>query len=227
MNRTSKIIVYSILLLLAILYKHGPSIKNTPDRTVRERPGYSPRPTTKSPSSTTNKLNEDVVELDKRFKDLDNLELPEIEPLYPLSVRPQNGTSPYDSHYGSGVYKQTDNSIEVTAPIQVDIVFLLKDLSTNQMIRNEFIRAGEIFTLTKVPYGRYKFYYTYGKGWSEEAPFKSKEGLGNFTRDEGLSTSDDPVDFEFNRGYYGTYTLKLQMVQNGNLETRKASENEI
>ena len=80
--------------------------------------------------------------------------------------------------------------------------------------------------MTKIPYGNYKFYYTYGKGWAEEAEFKSIQSAGNL-----------PLDMEFQKAMIGEILslngdttvpiLKLQLVSNFNLETESASEDEI
>ena len=143
------------------------------------------------------------------------------------SFQPDNGYSPYDEIYGAGIYHNTENSIQVTAPSQRDIVFLLKNLSTGRFIRNEFIKRGSTFSLTEIPYGDYKFYYTSGTSWSENESFKGQEGAGNFTFGYTITKSEDIKDFEFEKGYTGEYTLVLQMVENGNLESEPATEDEI
>ena len=103
----------------------------------------------------------------------------------------------------------------------------IKDVYTNKRIRNEYIRAGSVFSLTSLPYGSYKFIYTYGKDWSSEAPFKGGVTYGNFLKDKGVSQSDKSIDVEFERGYYGTYSLTLQLFSNGNLTTVTANEDDI
>ena len=50
---------------------------------------------------------------------------------------------------------------------------------------------------------------------------------GNFLTDKGVSQSDKIVDVEFERGYYGTYSLTLQLLSNGNLTTVDANEDDI
>ena len=143
------------------------------------------------------------------------------------SFQPDNGYSPYDEIYGAGIYHYTENSIQVKAPSQRDIVFLLKNLSTGRFIRNEYIKRGSTFSLTEIPYGDYKFYYTSGTSWSENESFKGQEGAGNFTFGYTITKSEDIKDFEFEKGYAGEYTLVLQMVENGNLESEPATEDEI
>jgi hypothetical protein len=224
MNRTLKISIYSIILIIAFLNKCGRDIigytDGVDDRMKREyvKPKNEYSPSTKTqPSSTSDEFRERQRNTDE-YTPID-LKLP--------ITQPNSGYSPYDSWYGKGIYHQTENSIEVTAPIERDIVFLLRDLSSQRTIRNEYVRAGRTFSLTKIPYGNYKFYYTYGNDWSNLASFKDQQKLGNFTSNKGVSKSDDYRDFEFERGYTGAYTLKLQMVVGGNLGTEAASEDEL
>jgi len=154
--------------------------------------------------------------------------LKNTKPKYLPTERPVNGFSPYDSFFSNGLYDNSSlNTIEVTAPLQVDIVIFIKDINTNKIVRNEYIRADSVFSLTGVPYGSYKFIYIYGNEWSANAPFKGAEGLGNFLKDKGVSKSDKSIDFEFKDGYIGNYTLKLQLLLNGNLTTVTSSEDEI
>ena len=144
------------------------------------------------------------------------------------SYRPKSGYSPYNSYYGKGIYnKGTDNSVQVTAPISSDIVFLVKNIRTGRTIRNEYIRGNTQFVLTDLPYGKYKFYYLYGKDWSPDADFKGGVAKGNFLTNKGVSKSEDTFDFDFQDGYYGTYEITLQLLSNGNLKTERSSENEL
>ena len=236
MNRTLKISIYSIILIIAFLNKCGRDIivytDGVDDRMKREyvKPKNEYSPSTKiQPSSTSDEFREMQRNLDK-YKPIEYtpIDVPDLESRLKLPItQPNSGYSPYDSWYGKGIYHQTENSIEVTAPIERDIVFLLRDLSSQRTIRNEYVRAGRTFSLTKIPYGNYKFYYTYGNDWSNLASFKNQEKMGNFTSNKGVSKSDDYRDFEFERGYSGAYTLKLQMVVGGNLETESATEDEL
>lgn len=237
MTRKTKIGLYSILLLASIFFKYSdfssfefqkPNIQNSEPRTTKP---YNPK---KTNSLRNTELEKKLKELEdiknsfdpNKFKPIKPLDIGLANPDYTIS-HPNNGYSPYDNIYGKGVYHQTNNTAKVTAPLQRDIVFLLKDLSTGRFIRNEFIRRGSTFSLTQIPYGSYKFYYTYGTEWSEQAPFKDYKNAGNFTKGYAISKSDEWKDVEFENGYSSTYTLVLQLVTNGNLETEAASEDEI
>ena len=145
-----------------------------------------------------------------------------------LTPRPENGYSPYNSYFGSGIYNNTtQNIIVVTAPEKADMVIFIRNIYTGKTIRNEYIRANTTFSLTGVPYGNYKFLYLYGRNWNANKDFKNGAAKGNFMNNKGVGKSSDYIDFEFKTGYTGTYTLKLQLIQNGNLETISASEDEI
>jgi hypothetical protein len=142
--------------------------------------------------------------------------------------RPVSGFSPYDSYYGKGIYNNaTDNTIEVTAPLKKDIVIMFKDIYSGRMVRNEYIRANTKFSLTGIPYGNYKFFYLYGDDWSSNANFKGGVAKGSFLKDKGVGKSDKFFDVEFERGYTGTYSLKLQLYTNGNLSTVEGSESDL
>ncbi len=147
-----------------------------------------------------------------------------------FSQTPQNGYSPYNSYFGSGIYNSEDaNFIEVSAPARSDIVFLLKDVRTGRTIRNEFIRKNTSFRLTDIPNGTYKFVYFSGNDWSNSKSMNNGRIRGGFTKNASFSKSDKPSDYiKFEYGYYGGgYTLKLTQVYNGNLETESADEDDF
>ena len=142
--------------------------------------------------------------------------------------RPKNGFSPYNSFCGVGVYdKSTENTIVVTAPKNYDIVIFIKDINSGKNIRNEYIRSNTTFNLTSIPYGDFKFVYIYGNNWDSGAGFKNGLYKGNFVADKGVSKSDKNIDVSFERNYSGTYSITLQSISNGNLNTVSGNENEI
>ena len=214
MNSQTKIILFSLILLMSIINKqcnqsHDYVSSNNYNSSEID---YSNNPTKDNDIVTSNKTSESKPPL----------------PILKATERPINGFSPYDSYCGRGIYNNsTNNTIKVTAPLQADIVIFIKDVYSQKKIRNEYIRAGSVFSLTGIPYGSYKFIYTYGNNWSANAPFKGGLAYGNFLTDKGVSQSDKIVDVEFERGYYGTYSLTLQLLSNGNLTTVDANEDDI
>jgi len=145
-----------------------------------------------------------------------------------IAQTPQNGYSPYNSYFGSGVYNETQNSIIVNTPKNSDIVFILRNVYSGKTIRNEFIRRNSTFELTKIPYGTYEFLYFSGTNWSENVYMKNGRIRGGFTKSKSFSKSEYVKDrMEFERGYYGSYTLTLTQVVYGNLDTQPADEDDF
>ena len=172
-------------------------------------------------SSNTSSTDNDPLSISKVSVDTNDKDIYVFE-------RPVNGFSPYNNYYGKGVYhNNTDNNIKVTAPTNKDIVILIEDIYSKRKIRNEYIRANTVFLLTGIPYGTYKFYYLHGENWSSNANFKGGLAKGNFLKEKGVGKSDKIFDVEFEVGYTGTYSLKLQLVSNGNLNTITGSESEL
>ena len=139
---------------------------------------------------------------------------------------PQTGSSPYDSYFGKGVYNETDNYIEVKAPTDTHVVFILINSNTNRRIRNEFIRKGETFKMTKIPYGTYDYMYFTGRNWSNNLTINNGKVKGAFKDYPSFNRNKYQTDqMEFERGYYGGYEIKLVQSVGGNLETQSTSEN--
>jgi hypothetical protein len=151
-----------------------------------------------------------------------------IEEIVVTQTYPVNGTSPYNSYFGSGIYNDTQNSIIVNSPKNSDIVFLLKNAFSGKTIRNEFIRKNSTFELTEIPYGTYIFVYFSGTDWSYNESMKNGRIRGGFTKNKSFSKSEYSKDrMEFKTGYYGSYELTLTQVISGNLETQPADEDDF
>jgi hypothetical protein len=210
MSREIKMIIFSLLLLISIINKQCNSTSD-----------YTPS------TSSSNEPNTDFDPNDYEKSNSSPSAVNKNSGYYPTS-RPISGFSPYNSYYGKGIYNNsTDNTIEVTAPLKKDIVIMFKDIYSGRMVRNEYIRANTMFSLTGIPYGKYKFFYLYGDDWSANANFKGGRAKGNFLKEKGVGKSDKTFDCEFEDGYYGTYSLKLQLYTNGNLSTVEGSENDL
>ena len=143
MSRDAKIIIFSLILVFSIYNKNVNEgfFDSTNDKTTTKTSNSRPKPPASTPKT-------------KEF-DIDSPDYTTI---------PQSGHSPYDAYFGKGIYHNTDNSIVVTAPAKTHVVFVVIDTYTGRRIRNEFIRKGETFTMTKIPYGTYDYMYLDGIG---------------------------------------------------------------
>jgi len=146
-----------------------------------------------------------------------------------------NGTSPYDSFFGKGSYD--DNSlhkIKFKAAKYSDVIVCLVNLSNNKIIRNEYIRQGETFEMTKIPDGTYYLKSIYGNDWNPNKMIFNNQVQGAFDTDLSFSKSDDITDrFLFSQKKtadgisYATYEVTLHLVKHGNMESERINENEF
>ena len=138
-----------------------------------------------------------------------------------------NGDSPYDNYFGAGRYEETRNSVLVKASANSDVVFILIDVYSGRKIRNEFIRRGTSFNLTKIPYGTYDYMYYSGSDWSDAFPV-NQTIMGGFTRNSSFTKNSYSSDrLEFKSGYYGSYEITLYEVLDGNLETTSTTSSDF
>ena len=213
MSRNAKIIIFSLVLVFSIYNKNvnGSLFDYSSSNTTKSYSGD------KKSSTGIKKKKTDLPVLNKSNKfDIDSPDYTSI---------PKSGYSPYDAYFGKGVYHQTDNSIIVTAPKKTHVVFVVIDTYTKRRIRNEFIRKGETFTMTKIPYGTYDYMYFTGRNWSNNVLINNGSVRGGFQDYKSFNKNDYNKDqMEFERGYYGSYTIRLTQTIGGNLKTKSTSE---
>ena len=230
MSREVKLIVFGLILAFAFYNKHleGKGIDTSIYNTTSSS-GTSSSSGAKGDDNTAARFN------DKKYRDFQN-DLKEGEDrikIKPIEIAntytPVNGFSPYDRYFGKGVYNNSaDKTIYVKTPSNRDIVFLLVDVRSKKIIRNEFIRAGSTFDLTGIPYGTYSFKYFSGNNWSDDYLVNNGQYRGGFTKNRSFSKSDKWSDnMTFETGYYGSYTLTLTEVVGGNLETESTTEDDF
>ena len=224
MSRQAKIIILSLILGYSIyLYQNDVSIINRLKETRTENIKSGERLLENAKKRETRKENKPRV---KKTESSDNAW--NIYSKNDYTAVPKNGFSPYDNVFGKGIYKQTENYVEVSAPLQSHIVFILIDSYSGRRVRNEFIRRGEKFRLTKIPYGTYDYMYFSGRNWDSSKSMNNGKIKGGFRDYQGFSKNQNFRDrMEFERGYYGGYTLKLTQEINGNLKTDETTENDF
>lgn len=131
------------------------------------------------------------------------------------------GDSPYNAYFGSGVYSSYDeNEITFRNGPGSDVVICLVDLYSERVIRNEYIRAGDTFTMTEVPDGTYFIRGVYGRDWNPNLDVLGGRVTGGFETNASYSQSrNDPLRL-MDDGYSATaYEVTLYTVSNGNMES--------
>lgn len=147
----------------------------------------------------------------------------------------ENGTSPYYSIFGKGIYdKNSLHKIKFKAAKYSDVIVCLVHVANNKIIRNEYIRKGETFEMTKIPDGTYYLKSIYGNDWNPNKMIFNNQVQGAFDTDLSFSKSDDVTDrFLFSQKKtaegisYATYEVTLYLVKHGNMESERINENEF
>ncbi len=139
----------------------------------------------------------------------------------------KNGTSPYDSYFGKGIYnKSHQNWIQIETDKNYDAVVCLVNYYSGKTIRNEYIRAGSSFQMTNVPNGTYYIKEFFGKDWNPNKKFKNGSIKGGFETDfhfSESSSSNDVFKLQDNGYQYSTIHIKLSVI-GGNMKQSTINE---
>jgi hypothetical protein len=139
---------------------------------------------------------------------------------------PENGYSPYDDYFGEGVYEEgTNNEFVIKNSNESDVIVCLIDYNTGRKIRNEYIRKGSNFKMSKVPYGTYYLAWFSGNNWSPNL-IMNDNFVGGFQSEANFSKSDNPKDLMKCDGDM-RWTITLYGVENGNMNQTGITENEF
>jgi hypothetical protein len=144
----------------------------------------------------------------------------------------KTGDSPYNNYFGKGVYnKEYLNQLEVKNGQSLDVIVCLTEYyGSKRTIRNEYIRAGESFTMTNIPNGTYYLKSFYGKDWNPDTLLYNARLKGFFDTSSGFSVSDefnDLLKMEQNEKSYSIYSVTLYPVVGGNMESRNVTASDF
>lgn len=93
----------------------------------------------------------------------------------------ENLDSPYESVFGADGYDWiSPNRIMITLGSRDAVICLEEADKPNRTIRNEFLFAGNTFTLNGIPYGRYRLKIYEGKNWYNELKLAGGKVKGGF-----------------------------------------------
>ena len=140
--------------------------------------------------------------------------------------RPKNGYSPYDKYFGKGVSSDTRNSFIIKNSNASDAVVLLVNAYNKKKIRNEYVRKGADFKMTKVPNGTYYLEWFSGNNWSPNLKVGSNY-KGGFRSDSSFTKTKDREDWMEVGNKYVSWTITLYNVPNGDVESQKINANDF
>ena len=140
----------------------------------------------------------------------------------------KNGSSPYNSLFGKGVYNKSHNNWILFKNGQgADAIVCLVNCYSGRTIRNEYIRAGTTFKMTNIPNGTYYIKAFFGKDWNPNKTILNGKGRGAFDTDNSFmkcDNQDDLIQLEDNGYRYSTGTMTLYTVASGNVRQKPINQ---
>ncbi|NID13515.1 hypothetical protein [Fibrivirga algicola] len=139
-----------------------------------------------------------------------------------------NGDSPFNSCFSQGIY-EGQAYIVFENSNDYDAVVCLVEVYSGRTVRNEYIRAGSDFKMSRIPTGTYYLKVYYGKDWN---PKKQNfcGTYGGFETGEHFSKSDDTTDYlqvENSEFSYSTGRVTLYTVPGGNMSTESTNASDF
>jgi curved DNA-binding protein CbpA len=140
----------------------------------------------------------------------------------------ENGDSPLDNCFGKGLYQGSAYLIFKNSNLTDAVVCLVRK-NDKKTIRNEYIRAGADFKMSKIPSGNYFIKVYYGNDWNPEK-INFCNIYGAFENNIHFSKSDkigDMITIENSSNSYTTGSITLYTVENGNMSSEIINESDF
>lgn len=146
-------------------------------------------------------------------------------------VKLNNGDSPFSKCFEEGIDKNNNSRLIIHNQYESDMVFLLKDVKSGKIIRNEYINAGTNYKLRYLPKGEYQMIQIYGDCWIDKNDVKYSCGdKGMFTKDVWYAVPKKDNGIISIPQCGKTYTVKkayLNPIVDGKLKVKFPEEKEI
>ena len=149
--------------------------------------------------------------------------------LAPINLK--NGNSPFSKCFKEGLDQRNNSRLIVHNQSESDMVFLLKDIKSGKIIRNEYINARTNYKLRYIPNGDYKMIQIYGDCWIDKNDIKYSCGdKGMFTKDVWYAIPEKDNGIISIPQCGKTYTVVkayLNPIVDGKLKVKFPTEEEI
>ena len=147
--------------------------------------------------------------------------------------RLNNGDSPYSAYFGPGVFdRELDNYIEVSNGTDEDAVVIFRNVWSNTIVRNVYVRAGTNYRVANLPESVLEMKCMYGNDWNPN--LQNGSIAGGFERNVSFSAASNAKDYfdmrtiETADGYsIPYYQVTLHKVRNGNMHTKSIDSNQF
>tara|TARA_B110000483_G_C18066341_1_gene492303 strand:+ start:345 stop:1013 length:669 start_codon:yes stop_codon:yes gene_type:complete len=220
MSRQAKIIIFGAILAYSI-YSH----QN--DSSIFDW--------TTEPTKTNKRIGDEIINTQKEIENTNNTKPSKSDTDFeqykekPGSIisspQPKNGFSPYNAHFGKGIYNNSAGNVFIIKNSNdTDAVVLLVDAYSGRKVRNEYVRKGASFEMTGVPNGTYYLEWASGINWSPQ--LKVGKLTGGFQTKASFTKTRDRNDWMSVDGYR-QWTVTLYSVSGGDVESESLSANEF
>lgn len=165
-------------------------------------------------------------------KSTSSVKIDTVESVY-KGNRLNNGDSPYSAYFGPGVFdRELDNYIEVSNGTDEDAVVIFRNVWSNTIVRNVYVRAGTNYRVANLPESVLEMKCMYGNDWNPN--LQNGSVSGGFERNVSFSAASNAKDYfdmrtiETADGYsIPYYQVTLHKVRNGNMHTKSIDSNQF
>ena len=112
-----------------------------------------------------------------------------------------------------------------------DVIVLLKNIQTNKVVRNVYIKSGIDYKIKNIPEGIYSLKCMYGNNWNPQKQIGQIKGCFDSDLSFSETSEKDYFDMNVQENIDGinipSYTVTLYKVRNGNMSTKTISANQF
>lgn len=140
----------------------------------------------------------------------------------------KNGSAPLNKYFGHGEYGG-NAWIKVINNKFTDAIICVVNSTTNEVVRNSYIRSNHRYTIKNVPTGTYYLKVYYGNDWNPRL-LNILGKRGAFESDVRYVTANDSQNYItlYNNDFtYSTETIKLDGADQGNVRVNQSTEGDF
>ncbi len=143
----------------------------------------------------------------------------------------KTGDTPYKKYYKNIVNQNLNNYILIKNTPHSDVIVLLKNIQTNKVVRNVYIKSGIDYKIKNIPEGIYSLKCMYGNNWNPQKQIGQIKGCFDSDLSFSETSEKDYFDMNVQENIDGinipSYTVTLYKVRNGNMSTKTISANQF
>lgn len=101
----------------------------------------------------------------------------------------------------------------------LDAIAKLVNIKTNKSVITVYVKANNVYNISKITDGDYKLFFNLGNDWNDE--------IKAFSVNSSYEVFEEKFDYVTTESEYSTFSVTLNPVINGNAETNNVTPNEF